>query len=59
VHRAIYTEVNARLQAEAARLGPINFLTPEEAAKADAQTDSMASISRPWELWKSRIGKID
>jgi HCOMODA/2-hydroxy-3-carboxy-muconic semialdehyde decarboxylase len=59
VHRAIYTEVNARLQAEAARLGPINFLTPEEAAKADAQTDSMASISRPWELWKSRIGKIE
>jgi len=59
VHRAIYTEVNARLQAEAARLGPINFLTPEEAAKADAQTDSKASISRPWELWKSRIGKID
>jgi len=59
VHRAIYTEVNARLQAEAARLGPINFLTPEEAAKADAQTDSMASISRPWELWKSRIGKVE
>ena len=59
VHRAIYTEVNARLQADASRLGPINFLTPEEAAKADAQTDSKASISRPWELWKSRIGKIE
>jgi ribulose-5-phosphate 4-epimerase/fuculose-1-phosphate aldolase len=59
VHRAIYTEANARLQAEAARLGPINFLTPEEAAKADAVTDSKASISRPWELWKARIGKID
>src|ERR1700682_2954294 len=59
VHRAIYTEVNARLQAEAARLGPINFLTPEEAAKADAQTDSKASLSRPWELWKARVGKIE
>jgi ribulose-5-phosphate 4-epimerase/fuculose-1-phosphate aldolase len=59
VHRAIYTEVNARLQAEAAKLGPINFLTPEEAAKADAQTDSKASISRPWELWKARVGKIE
>jgi len=59
VHRAIYTEVNARLQAEAARLGPINFLTPEEAAKAGAQTDSKASISRPWELWKARVGKIE
>jgi HCOMODA/2-hydroxy-3-carboxy-muconic semialdehyde decarboxylase len=59
VHRAIYTEVNARLQAEAAKLGPINFLTPEEAAKAGAQTDSKASISRPWELWKARVGKIE
>jgi ribulose-5-phosphate 4-epimerase/fuculose-1-phosphate aldolase len=59
VHRAIYTEANARLQAEAARLGPIHFLTPEEAAKADAVTDSKASISRAWELWKARIGKID
>jgi ribulose-5-phosphate 4-epimerase/fuculose-1-phosphate aldolase len=59
VHRAIYTEVNARLQADAAKLGPIKFLTPEEAAKADAQTDSEASISRPWALWKSRIGKIE
>jgi ribulose-5-phosphate 4-epimerase/fuculose-1-phosphate aldolase len=59
VHRAIYTEVNARLQAEAAKLGPINFLTPEEAAKADAQTDSMTSLARPWELWKARVGKIE
>jgi ribulose-5-phosphate 4-epimerase/fuculose-1-phosphate aldolase len=59
VHRAIYTEVNARLQAEAAKLGPINFLTPEEAAKADAQTDSKSSLSRPWELWKARVGKIE
>jgi len=59
VHRAVYTEVNARLQADAAKLGPINFLTPEEAAKADAQTDSKASTSRPWELWKARVGKID
>jgi ribulose-5-phosphate 4-epimerase/fuculose-1-phosphate aldolase len=59
VHRAIYTEVNARLQAEAAKLGPINFLTPEEAAKADAQTDSKSSLARPWELWKARVGKIE
>ncbi len=59
VHRAIYTEVNARLQAEAAKLGPIKFLSPEEAAKADAQTDSKSSISRPWELWKARVGKIE
>jgi ribulose-5-phosphate 4-epimerase/fuculose-1-phosphate aldolase len=59
VHRAIYTEVNARLQADASKLGPINFLTPEEAAKADAQTDSKGSLARPWELWKARVGKIE
>jgi ribulose-5-phosphate 4-epimerase/fuculose-1-phosphate aldolase len=58
VFRAIYTEVNARLQADAAKLGPITFLTPEEAAKADVATESPFSLSRPWELWKARIGKI-
>ena len=55
VYRAIYTEVNGRLQAEAEKLGPINFLSPEEAAKAAAINDP----GRPWELWKARIGKVD
>ena len=31
VYRAIYAEVNARLQAEAARLGSITFLNEQEA----------------------------
>lgn len=57
VYRAIYTQINARLQAEAAQLGPIKFLTPEETAKAVVATESM--VARPWELWKSRIGKIE
>jgi HCOMODA/2-hydroxy-3-carboxy-muconic semialdehyde decarboxylase len=55
--RAIYTQINARLQSEAARLGPIKFLSPEEAAKATASNDAL--VSRPWELWKSRVGKIE
>jgi len=51
VFRAIYTEVNARLQAQAIALGgPINFLEPEEAAKAGAVTDQVHE--RAWELWK-------
>jgi HCOMODA/2-hydroxy-3-carboxy-muconic semialdehyde decarboxylase len=58
VFRAIYTEVNARLQADASKLGPVTFLTPEEAARADTATESPSSLSRPWELWKARIGKI-
>ena len=55
--RAIYTEVNARIQAEAARLGPVNFLTPEEAAKAAATLDTQ--MPRAWELWKAHAGKIE
>ncbi len=54
VFRAVYTEVNARLAAEALRLGgdKVVFLNPEEAAAA-AETNS-AQIGRPWELWKAK-----
>jgi HCOMODA/2-hydroxy-3-carboxy-muconic semialdehyde decarboxylase len=57
VFRAIYTEVNARIQAEASRLGPVNFLTPEEAAKAAATLETQ--MPRAWELWKAHAGKIE
>jgi ribulose-5-phosphate 4-epimerase/fuculose-1-phosphate aldolase len=52
VFRAIYTEVNAKLQAEALRLGQgeVNFLNTEEAAKATATNNAV--LSRPWALWK-------
>jgi len=56
VWRAIYAEVNARLQLEATRLGPINFLMPEEAAKASDVNDTQ--IPRAWELWKMQVGKL-
>ena len=52
VFRAIYTEVNARLQADAMRLGSINFLTPEEAACAASTNDAV--LERPWDLWKRK-----
>jgi ribulose-5-phosphate 4-epimerase/fuculose-1-phosphate aldolase len=54
VFRAIYTEVNAKLQAEASRLGQgqVNFLTSEEAASA-TDTNSRA-LGRAWELWKQQ-----
>lgn len=55
VFRAIYLEVNARLQAEAMKIGAINFLTPEEAALAAATNDK--HVSRPWQLWKYELGK--
>ena len=52
VYRAIYAEVNARLQSEAMRLGPITFLNEAEAANAARTNDGV--IDRPWELWKKR-----
>jgi ribulose-5-phosphate 4-epimerase/fuculose-1-phosphate aldolase len=52
VFRAVYTEVNARLQAEAIRLGKVNYLTPEEAAASAAMND--ANLNRAWNLWKAK-----
>lgn len=52
VYRAVYAEVNARLQSEAMRLGTITFLNEQEAANASRTNDSV--IDRPWELWKKR-----
>jgi HCOMODA/2-hydroxy-3-carboxy-muconic semialdehyde decarboxylase len=53
VFRAVYLEINARLQSEAMRLGNINFLTSEEAKLAAAGNDM--HLMRPWMLWKHEI----
>lgn len=51
VFRAMYTEVNARLQAQAIEIGgPITFLSPEESEKADKIIDQ--THLRAWDLWK-------
>jgi ribulose-5-phosphate 4-epimerase/fuculose-1-phosphate aldolase len=51
VFRAIYTEMNARLQLQASRLeGPIEFLSDEEGRRASAA--NRGTLERPWELWK-------
>ena len=52
VYRAIYMELNARLQSEAMRLGPVNYLTPGEARAGAAVNDRM--LQRPWDLWKRK-----
>ena len=53
VFRSVYTEMNARLQAQAMALGgPVTYLDPEEARKAAANVGG--TISRPWELWKHK-----
>ena len=56
-YRAIYAEVNARLQIEATQLGPVTYLNAQEARKAAAMNDAV--LSRPWELWVREVGPID
>jgi ribulose-5-phosphate 4-epimerase/fuculose-1-phosphate aldolase len=48
--RAIYTEVNAKMESEALRLGDPMFLNEGEAAAAMKTNDGL--VDRPWELWK-------
>ena len=52
VFRAIYTEVNAKVQAEALKLGKPEYLNAKEAAAATKANDGL--VDRPWELWKRR-----
>ena len=53
VFRAIYTEMNARLQMNAQRLdGPLTFLSDVEGA--NATKSNRGTIERPWELWKKK-----
>jgi len=53
VYRAIYTEVNARLQTDAMRLGEVNFLTEDEAMASAKTNDSV--IDRIWKLWQAQV----
>jgi ribulose-5-phosphate 4-epimerase/fuculose-1-phosphate aldolase len=53
VFRAVYTEIGARLQSEAMRLGPVTYLTEEE-GEATARTND-AQIDRTWLLWLKAV----
>jgi ribulose-5-phosphate 4-epimerase/fuculose-1-phosphate aldolase len=53
VFRSVYTEMNARVQAQAMALGgSVTFLDPEEARRAEASIDG--TLGRPWELWRRK-----
>ena len=58
VARAIYTEVNARLQTLALGLGgPVNYVSAEEGTVNDRNPGDTA---RAWDLWKQKaLGNID
>jgi ribulose-5-phosphate 4-epimerase/fuculose-1-phosphate aldolase len=49
VYRAVYAETNAKLQIQAAALGPVNYLTEEEAALATQTVEGQ--VLRAWDLW--------
>ncbi|WP_168879876.1 class II aldolase/adducin family protein [Rhizobium sp. P28RR-XV] len=49
VYRAIYSEINARYQLEATRLGDVVYLTEEEGRTAAQNVE--AQVHRPWDLW--------
>jgi HCOMODA/2-hydroxy-3-carboxy-muconic semialdehyde decarboxylase len=55
VFRAIYTEINARMESEGLRLGEPTFLNDAEAAAAAKTNDAL--VDRPWDLWKRRVAK--
>jgi len=53
VFRAYYTGQDAQLESDALRLGPVKFLSADEARQA-TQTQA-ALVSRSWELWKRAV----
>ncbi|TCK04209.1 class II aldolase/adducin family protein [Marinobacterium mangrovicola] len=55
VYRAVYVEVNAKLQAEASRLGPIEFLTDGETQTTQKTIEGQ--VERPWQLWRMNARK--
>lgn len=50
VFRAVYTEVNAKLQADALRLGQPVYLTAEEGAAITVTNNGQ--LDRAWNLWR-------
>jgi ribulose-5-phosphate 4-epimerase/fuculose-1-phosphate aldolase len=54
VFRAYYTDVDARLQAQAIGLGSeVTYLSADEGVQAD--TVNLAIIDRVWTLWKQKV----
>jgi HCOMODA/2-hydroxy-3-carboxy-muconic semialdehyde decarboxylase len=53
VFRAIYAEINARLQVEALHLGDVVYLTEGEGRAAAAANDGQ--LDRAWDLWVEQV----
>jgi HCOMODA/2-hydroxy-3-carboxy-muconic semialdehyde decarboxylase len=55
VFRAIYTEINARVQLQAMALGGARMATLDEEEGRLADAMNLITIGRSWELWKRRV----
>ena len=55
VFRTVYAIQNAGIQSEAMKMGQVQYLTPGEAANAQATIEK--TIGRPWQLWSERVKK--
>lgn len=58
VHRAVYAEVNARLQMQAIALGgaEVRYLNEQEAELTDAANN--AHLDRSWQLWADKARRL-
>jgi HCOMODA/2-hydroxy-3-carboxy-muconic semialdehyde decarboxylase len=55
VYRAIYTDANAKLQAQAMQLGAVTYLSPGEAAQSALSATRPKVLARPWDLWRRAV----
>jgi len=55
VFRTVYAIQNASIQAEAMKMGQVQYLTPGEAAISKETIEK--TIGRPWQLWTERVKK--
>ena len=56
VYRAVYAEVNAKMQIAAHKLGTPEFLTRDEAVSTSNLGDQQ--IGRCWELWRREVDEL-
>ena len=57
VYRAVYTEINARMQLQAIQLGEVTYLTEREGLRTLETVEGQAG--RAWDLWKELAQEQD
>jgi HCOMODA/2-hydroxy-3-carboxy-muconic semialdehyde decarboxylase len=55
VFAAVYMELNARLQMQAAALGPVRYLSEGEVRLARTMLLGPLATERAWTFWRRRV----